>query len=591
MTGKRPVLLRVLCRSPLLHLLLIIIAGSVVYAGTIHFPFVFDDRTSIVENISIRHLSDFLATSWHQQQRRFLGYLTFALNYRAGGLDVTGYHLTNLAIHLITGMLLYWLCLLTFRTPGAEKSRVASDAPFVALFAALFFVLHPVQTQAVTYVTQRFASLAGLFSLLALVLWVRAMQGYEREMWRSTRAAYAGGIFLAALAAMVTKETAATLPLAALLYGRLFFPAPLRVQVRRLLPMIGGVFLPLVVWLAAIPDRSLHQLLALARGGVAVSRLDYLLTQPPVIVTYLRLISLPIRQNIDHDFPVFHSLSFPVVGALLVLAALLGIAVGAAGIARRGGDPGWRAIAFGIGWFFIALLVESTVIPLDDVLAEHRLYLPMAGVSLAEGTAAVSLASAVGAARFLLLALMLFVGLGTGTWRRNEVWSSPVELWGDAVTKSPAKTRPHYNLGTSLNDAGLPAAALTHLERAVTLQPDHADAWHNLGATHAALGEFPEAVAAYRRALALDPKMWRACNGIGVALMSMGRVDEAIVAYREAVRLAPRSAEVRNNLGAASGIRGRKSEAVLHLEEAVRLAPENRLFRQNLEKARRMGER
>ena len=586
MTGKRPVSARGLCRSPVIHLLLIVIAGCVAYVGTLHFPFVFDDRTSIVENLSIRDMGDFLAGAWHDQPRRVFGYLTFALNYRFGGLDVTGYHLTNLVIHLLAASLVYWLCLLTFRTPGAGKSRLASAASLVALFAALFFVLHPVQTQAVTYVTQRLASLAGLFFLLAMVLWVRAVQGEEPGSRSGARYCYAGAAGLAALAAILTKETAATLPLAAFLYGRLFFPASPRAMLRRLAPLIVGIMVPLVAWLAtALPGKSSGDLLALARGGAEVGRLDYLLTQPPVIVTYLRLILLPVWQNIDHDFPVFHSLSLPVLGSLLVLLALVAIAHGGAGIASRGGDQGWRVIAFGIGWFFIALLVESSIIPIDDVLVEHRLYLPLAGFSLAAATTAGYLVASMGSARGVALGLLLFLVLGTLTWRRNQLWSSPVELWRDAVTKSPGKARPHYNLGTSLNDAGVPAAALASLERAVALQPEHADAWHNLGVAHAALGEFAAAIAAYRSALALDSQMWRAQSGLGVALMNIGELEEAIAAYREAVRLAPDSAQARNNLGAACGIMGKRGEAVVHLEEAVRLAPENRLFRENLEKA------
>ena len=588
--GKRPVSMRGLCRFPLIHLLLIGIAGSVVYAATLDAPFVFDDRTSIVDNSLIRNLADFLSSGYAHYPRRFLGYLSFALNYRIGGLDVAGYHAVNLSIHIAASFLVYWLCLLTFNTPGGGRSRLAPNASLIALFAGLLFVLHPVQTQAVTYVTQRLASLAALFYLLAIILWVLALQGREREgEWRFGHP-YAAGAALAALAAMMTKETAATLPLAAYLYGRLFFPAPLRIMLRRLLPLLAGVVIPVVAWFAAVaPGNSFHALLAQARGGVEVSRWDYLITQPAVLVTYLRLVLFPVAQNIDHDFPRYHSVLSPqVFGAILVLGALILIGIRLMRMTSCGADQGLRVIAFGIGWFFVTLLVESSVIPIDDVLVEHRLYLPLAGISLGVAASAGYLTAAAGSARVLAGSLLLFLALGTATWRRNQLWESPVRLWRDSVAKSPGKARPHYNLGTSLNDVGAPEAARAHLVRAVTLQPAFADAWHNLAVAHASLGAFPEAIAAYRQALQLDPDLWRAHNGLGVALMSLGRVDEAVASYREAVRLAPEYAQARNNLGAAYGMKGQGNEAVVQLEEAVRLAPDNPLFRQNLEKAHGM---
>lgn len=590
MMGKRPVSMRGLCRSPLIHLLLIGIAGSVVYAATLDAPFVFDDRTSIVDNLLIRNLNDFLASGYSFYPRRFLGYLSFAINYRIGGLDVAGYHAVNLSIHLSASFLVYWLSLLTFNTPGGGRSRLAPNASLIALFAGLLFVLHPVQTQAVTYVTQRLASLAALIYLLAMVMWVLALQGSEREgEWRFGRL-YAAGAALAALAAMITKETAAALPLAAFLYGRLFFPASLSIMLRRLLPLLAGVIIPIVAWLVAVaPGNSFHDLLAHARGGAEVSRWDYLVTQPAVLVKYLRLIFFPVAQNLDHDFPIYHSLLAPqVFGAILVLGALIMLGMRLVRLTSSGADPGLRVIALGIGWFFVTLLVESTVIPIDDVMVEHRLYLPLAGISLGVAAAVGYLTAVAGSGRVLAGSLLLFLALGTATWRRNELWESPVRLWRDSVEKSPGKARPHYNLGTSLNDSGAPGAARSHLGMAVTLQPDFADAWQNLAVAHASLGAFPEAIAAYRKALQLDPDLWRAHNGLGVALMSLGRVDEAVASYREAVRLAPGYAQARNNLGAAYGMKGKGNEAVVQLEEAVRLDPENPLFRQNLEKARGM---
>lgn len=589
--GKRPVPARGLCRFPLIHLLLIAIAGVTAYAGVLDAPFVFDDRTSIVENPLIRDLTHFFPGNdgYRHLPRRFLGYLTFALNYRLGGLHVAGYHLVNLSIHIASSLSVYWLCLVTFRTPGAERSRLAPDASCIALFAGLFFVLHPVQTQAVTYITQRFASLAGLLYLLAMIMWSYSLRSSEDGSSRIIRRTCAGGAVLAAMAAMVTKESAVTLPLAAFLYGRLFFPASRRTMPIRLFPLLMAVLIPFLLWLSALaPGRSLDALLNEARGGIDISRWDYFITQPRVVLTYLRLVFLPIGQNVDYDYPVYHSaLSLPVLCGVLVIVGLVMVAVRLTRSASAGADPGLRIIVFGIGWFFVTLLVESSLIPLDDVIAEHRLYLPMAGVALSVAASAGYTAGG-RSVRVAALSVLLFLIMGTATWSRNHLWTSPLLLWMDSVRKSPEKARPHYNLGTCLNDAGAPEAALAPLKRAVTLQPDFADAWHNLAAAHASLGAFPEAIAAYRRALILQPQLWQAHNGLGVVLMKIGKVDEAIASYREAVRLAPDYADGRNNLGAAYGIKGEADEAVSELEEAVRLDPGNQGFIQNLYKAREM---
>ena len=588
---KEPLPAKKYLAHPILHLFLIAFLGAAIYSLTFHVPFVFDDRTSIVENTVIRDLHRFLGPDgYHLHPRRFFGYLTFALNYRFGGLHVAGYHLVNLLIHLTTASLVYGLCRLTFRTPRMRESALAPNAPYIALFAGLLFVAHPVQTEAVTYITQRLASLSTALYLLALVLWVCGKGDRLLFQMKSEKVAcplFLVGAALAGFAAMLTKEIAVTLPFTALIYGELFFVSSRRKKLADLLPLVLAVLFPFLLWhLAAPSGRSLDAVLDHARGGTGVTRWDYLVTQPRVIVTYLRLLFYPAGLNLDYDYPVYHSLfALPVAGSLLLLLPPAGLTVWLARCAASGYDAGLRLISFGIAFFFAALLVESSVIPLDDLIAEHRLYLPSAGFFLACAASGGFLARRVGGARILLLATCVVLALGAATVRRNIAWQSPLALWRDTVAKSPGKARPRYNLGTVLNDRGAHQDAILQLREALRIKPEYADAWHNLGVAHAARGDLAEAIEKYRQALRFDPGMARAHNSLGVALVSMGGLDEAIAEYRRAVEIDPDYGDARNNLGAAYGMQGRVDEAVSELERSVRLDPGNRRFHLNLARA------
>ncbi|MEE9614704.1 MAG: hypothetical protein V3W31_07095, partial [Thermodesulfobacteriota bacterium] len=199
--------------APLTSIALIAVTALVVYSNTLNGPFLFDDDWYVVNNVKIRDLGNFLDLSG----TRYVTFLTFALNYYFGGLDPFGYHLANIVIHMVNGLLVWWLVILTFRTPAMERTAGEPGLKYlVALVAALIFVSHPIQTQAVSYITQRFASLATLFYLLSLVLYVKWR--FSRRWWL-----YAVSL-LSAIVAMKTKEIAFTLPAMLCLYELAFFP-------------------------------------------------------------------------------------------------------------------------------------------------------------------------------------------------------------------------------------------------------------------------------------------------------------------------------------------------------------------------------
>ncbi|KAF0218422.1 MAG: hypothetical protein FD174_2883 [Geobacteraceae bacterium] len=596
------------------HVFLIVILGLSAYSNTFHVPFVFDDQTSIIDNPVIRDLANFFSsgTGYGYNPRRFVGYLTIALNYRLGGVDVTGYHAFNLTVHIITALLVYYLCLLTFRTPSLLGSSLSGGARQVALLSGLLFVVHPVQTEAVTYIIQRLSSLAAMFYLLSLVFYVRARLFHESGNGRvhgKTVLSYSLSLISAVLA-MKTKEIAFTLPIIIALHEFFFFRGGIRKRLLFLLPI--ALTIAIIPFTMVSAGKPIGKLLAdagdAARGGADISRGDYLITQVSVITTYVRLLFLPINQNLDYDYPLSHSLLNPrVFVSFLFLFLIASLAIY---LFRRSRiphpasrfplpnprfpvpsprspipDPALRLVSFGICWFFITLSVESSVIPLADVIFEHRLYLPSAGALIAAATAAAFAARKFGAKAVGIVSTAVVLAFSAGTWKRNLAWGDPLTLWGDVVAKSPGKARPRYNLGTALNQQGFVDEAIDQFQIALRLDPANADVRHNLGVAYVAKGLMDEAIKEYRAAIGLNPASAQAHNSLGGAYVGKGLIDEAIEEYGIALRLDPSYADAHNNLGAANGVKGKIDEAVAHLEAAVRLRPDNADFHNNLARA------
>lgn len=543
---------------------LIVLVAALVYSNTLSSPFLFDDFRNIVDNHAIRNLDNLWPPS-ALSPTRHVGYASFAVNYRLGGLDVFGYHLTNLLIHIGAALLLYRLVLLLYRTPAMSGSRTAPRA--TALLAALLFVAHPLQTQAVTYIVQRFASLAAFFYLLSLVLYL------EARLRAGGRAAAPLGFYAASIAAallaMKTKEISLTLPAAVVLVDILFFPGPMVSRKRT------ALLLPFLLLLAVIPlslaggggggggpGGWMEDLSGAARETRSLSRGVYLVTELRVMLTYIRLLFLPTGQNLDYDFPLARSpFDPPSMAGLAAVFLLLAGAVALAGRARRAGGGDILIVSFGILFFFLALSVESSIIPIRDVIFEHRLYLPLAGAAIAFAAAVASLlAGPVGhrlpRGSFPAVAALLVLPLGMAAHLRNEVWKSEIVLWEDVVAKSPAKARPRNNLGNAYYKADRMEEAIREYEAAIGIDPDYVAARTNLGAAYGATGRVDDAVGELEAAVRLDPRSWRTRYNLGMALEKAGHAGRAREEYEACLAIDPDFRKARDRLLALSAEAG-----------------------------------
>jgi tetratricopeptide (TPR) repeat protein len=539
---------------PLAQILILALVAVIAYANSFHVPFIFDDEPSITKNDVIHDLANFFTnrSGYDFLPNRYMAMLTFALNYHFSGLNVTGYHVVNLAIHIVNAVLVYTLVRLTFKTPLFEtrnpeletRNPELGTRNILPFFAALLFVAHPLQTQAVTYIVQRMTSLATLFYLSALVLHIRWRLANEGGARFFSRVVFPFWLLslVAAVLAMKTKEIAFTLPLVVLLYEFSFFGRPGRRLVVPLAPLLlTACIIPLtMINLNKPAGQILSDVSSATKAGFVLTRWEYLCTQFSVIVTYLRLLLLPVNQNLDYDYPVNHSLLEPrAFLSLLLLLTLIGLAIWLWYISGRPQSPvpGPRSLllkssvpspesrplrlaSFGILWFFITLAVESSIVPITDVIFEHRVYLPSVGFFLALISLAFYWAGRVEnriqvAGKLVVTALVAATVLLAGTtFARNNVWRSWSAMWQDVKMKSPAKPRAYNNLGAYYVKQEKPLEAIREFEMSVRLDPQYLDSLYNLAMLYVWAGRFREAKQISDTLQKLDPETFKTMDAL-----------------------------------------------------------------------------
>jgi tetratricopeptide (TPR) repeat protein len=586
-----------------LHFTLIALVGLLVYSNTLESPFVLDDRSYILENPFIKDINYFTDSTSLESfsekldgpmtkgvfKRRLLSFLSFAFNYRLNGIDPTGYHVVDITLHILNACLLYLLILLTLRTPRMSGTWLKA------------------------YISQRFVILATCLCLLSLVFYAKWRLNKEimlrkainhQRFFSDNLLLYCVALLFAALA-MKAKEIAFTLPVLVALYEFTFFEGP---AIKRALRILPFAFTMLI-----IPFSLFSEIEIVLKDLRAVHPMYYyIITQFCVIATYVRLIFLPVGQNLDYDYPAYNSFFEPSVFlSFLFLLAIFGLGIY---LFRRSrfANQSSLLVAFGIFWFFITLSVESSVMPITDVIFEHRVYLPSVGafIALATGTLALldKFAERKSRNAVVLFLVLIVITLSSMAHLRNGIWKSKISLWEDVVKKSPNKPRGHINLGTAYGDEGMADKAIEHfmialnldpgytdahnniaavygdigmtdkaiehLKTVLELEPSYAEAYNNLGTAYLAKGNSDIAIEYYRNAIRLKPNYAKAYNNLGLAYMSEDLIDKAIQQYRTAIRLRPDAAEAHNNLAVALGTKGITNKVIDHLQAAIDLRPD-----------------
>jgi tetratricopeptide (TPR) repeat protein len=562
-----------------------------VYANTLGVPFYFDDFSSIVNNPAIRHWQD-TAAIWNFSPFRFITYFSFSLNYSAHGLNLVGYHVVNIAIHIAASLAVFWFCSLLLRTvQGIEASKTNPWLRWLPLFAALIFAAHPLHTQAVTYIVQRAAALVALFYLLSMCCFLAgrmATQQAQRIRW------WAGALLLA-LAALLSKQNAFTLPVAIVLLELAFF-STLRLN-KFVLPM-AGVLLVLVGVVAMnvlthTPLFSLSALQNLSVETTVISRTDYFLTQLYVLWGYIGHFFWPAGLSLEYGIPLAQSLAEPRI-ALSLLGHLLVLAATAWAWQKH------RLVAFGILFYYLAHAVESSFIPIRDLAFDHRAYLPDVGLILAVGVIALSGVQRVAAradqqlepqagshsATFVLAALACVpLLLGAASWQRNALWGDALAFFKDAAVQNPEKSRLWSTLAAAYIQRGKNADGLIALEnaektRAHSLQSNdirHADQLNKMFALQG-LGRRDEAIvtaiAVLQSSPLPTPEMQAKLNiKLGEIYLEQKRYPEAETCLHKAIEMDPRNLNGLANLAIVLAYTGRLKAAAEMLEDIQKKDP------------------
>ncbi|MEW5736838.1 MAG: tetratricopeptide repeat protein [Thermodesulfobacteriota bacterium] len=513
------------------------LAAAAAYGASLGAPFVMDDRANILDNSTIRALwpLPWYGPAGSVAAGRPVANLSFALSHALSGLAPWGYRAVNVLIHIAAMLLVYGIVGRSLALPRLRE-RFGAHARTLAFFSALLWGLHPLDTQAVTYISQRFESLAAMLVLAALYCAIRS--------WEGTRAGWWGaGSALAMLLAVGTKETAAVGPGMVYLFEAVLVRGSFREAARRSWKLYAG-FLPALAWLGYLAGL----------GGTAqtidftkFTPWEYLITETRVISHYLRLAVFPYPLVMDYAWP--KETLAGVWPFALALAALLAAAMG--------GVAGKSPAALCGALFFLALLVSSSVFPLMDAAFEYRMYLPLVPLCVLAVLGAFRLAGNREARTLLVLAgCAVAFALGLATFARNRDFRSEAALWADTAAKRPQNARAFASLGFALAEAGDCDKAVEVYEKTLMLAPDAWDTWYNLGNCMMVMGRPREAARYYQRSLLLRPVNASAHRNLAQAYLLLSDPAAAERELRLTLIYNPDHPEARKDLAGLLGQEG-----------------------------------
>lgn len=586
-TSNSPHKLRILIAKFLentrLHLLILVLTGVALYIYTLPYPFVFDDRELIMNNPLVRNsagfwdlfdINDFLpeylprlndpdmVTSF---ALRPIAYITFRLNFLLGGINPAGYRAVNIAIHIANAVMLYRLLFTIIRLRLDEDSvRHYLAIPFLA---ALLFLVHPLQTESVTYVTQRFTSLGTFFYIATIVTYLQSLLNKSTLM---KRLAYLASI-MSLLLGMLTKEFVFTAPFSLLLIEYILLRNTLLNSLRRHIPHLACLALIPAIQLTLSHDLNDLGLTIYNINGF--SSLDYGTTQLRVILSYFRLLVLPYNLNFDPDYKLYKSLTNPeIILSILVLLLFIFAAVNL--LRRKARDIADDLTAFSIIWFPLLLAVSSSVVPLPDLMSEHRTYLPSLAFSIGMTAYLHSLRQKFSwrlSAGFLAVAFTVLSVFSTQTMLRNQIYSSRLSLWSDTAAKSPNKSRPALALGNIYQEMGQKELASYWLRRAIQLNPVFIEPYLSLGSLYQDFGRDYEAIEVYEAFLESHKPEQRILSNLAHAYSNVGMPVEAIEILKEALKIDPDDEMLHIAMAKILYMADRDSEARQYVADAQEL--------------------
>ncbi len=584
------------------HIFIITILSLSVYLSTFQSPFHFDDETAIIGNADLK--------SWDSVNKyhfisRYVLFLSFYLNYIIGEYNVLGYHLVNILLHISVSILIY---LIIDSTLQYGEPLEYSSMKNIPLLSAVLFLVHPIHTESVTYIISRSSIMATFFYLFSLFLFAKGYTG-DKGRYALIKKSL---LYLSSIASFIlaigTKEDTVTLPVITLLYMFYFL-----YRGKGIINFVKTYRVYILTPLTLLIAYMVYRFYVLGGGAVRTISTElleyitpwyYLLTELKVIVFYyIKLLLIPINLNIDPDIQMSISASEPAVvfSAILILFFLY-LSYKLYHVSKL--------LSFSMLWFLITLIPTSSIVPLLDFAAEHRLYLPAVGFSVCCATL-INKASR-GAARNIIIVLIIAL-FSLGTVKRNIVWNNSIGLWQDTVKKSPNKARAYYNLGIEYAQEKRFGEAIIQFKKSTKILPnhlpshlmmgkiykeegiyrdvvnemnivlklppeksdDHVDAYLELSSAYIKLGDFKRAEESIKGGLKLNPKNAMLHNNMATILAERGLFDEAINELRTALKIKPDYLKAYYNIGIIYEKKGGLNDAIKEFEKAINIEPNN----------------
>ena len=525
--------------------ILIIILGFVAYANSLNGKFLYDDPILVENNKLIRAPSAVInfftndifsgaAVGRKSSFYRPLQMASYTLNYSIGKLDVRGYHLVNTILHILVALSIYWLINILFSNH------------LLSLITALLFVVHPLHTEAVSYIAGRADSLVGLFMLLSFILYVKLINQTRINILKIIF------LLLAYLCALFSKEYSLLLPLLLLFYHFVFGK---KINITVFLSLLGVIAFYMVMRLT-----YLKPLLTLNTDTVA-DRLPGLFV---AIFSYIKLLFLPFHLHFEYGQKLFAWTDLRTLGGVFITLLIFVWAY-----LKRGN----KIILFSIGWFFLGLLPVSNLYKINYYMTEHFLYMPSIGFFLLLSYFLSLLYNnkyKIVALILMTCAVLFFLNL---TIRQNDYWKDPLTFYTKTLELAPESSNAYTNLGQIYQDKGDLTKALSCYTKAIEFNPNNDKAYNNRGNLYNSNNNYDLSIPDLNKAVTLNPNYPEAYNNRGNAYNIKGDYVQALLDFNKAIELNPDYPEAYNNRGTTYNSKGNTSDAILNYNKAIELDP------------------
>ena len=539
-------------------LALICVCGVIIYFATVHSPFIYDDAHAIEDNPYIKNLSKFQQMVGVQNIfNRSILLFTFSVNHAIGQLDVFGYHLINLMLHLCVGIMLYFL---TMELLTIENPALTPTFQRLPLAVSLIHILNPINVESVTYLSSRSSVLVTLFYLSSFYLFIRFVNSKEKKKkWKNIH--YPIVIFFLFYLGLGTKEIIVTLPIIAVLY--LWVHSSTK-NFHKFLPELAVILIPLIIYLL-YRYVQMGNLLVIKTDPYSymIDRSLYILTQIKVVISYyfVKLI-FPINLNFEPDIRL-------VSGFLdweWVVSLIIGVCI-AIGIFYQ------KSILLKCAfiWALITILPTSSIIPLKQIATEHRTYLPGLGINMGLGILFLR-----GVSHRKLIPPTLFIFLviyGLLAMKRSLDYRSEINLWQDTVRKSPYKSMVHNNMGTAYLSKERLKEARKSFEVSSALSPSSTDPYINMGHIDARNKEWDKAKLKYDLALKLGANRSQVFFNSGLMRLKLNKPAEALPFLLEAIKIKNHRPLYHQELGNAFRMLKQYDSALKSYRKVLELEP------------------